>query len=331
MSEPTSHTPHSDNPAAGSHVGSEGDPIMLELIREMGEQRRVLQEEQRLAAKERKAERRWKRLFQGLFFGGPLFIGILYFLFFLDTAGFRFGPWGSVVGVVHIEGEIAAGKPAGADQVIPALDKAFSDANVKAVVLSIDSPGGAPVEAERIYTEMAALKAKYAKPVVAVISNLGASAAYMIALHADKIVAGKYSIVGSIGAIMAGWRLDRTLAKVDVTQRVYASGPLKAFLNPFTPVSPEVDAKAKHLVEQMGQVFVQELKTTRGSKLKPGVDYGTGEPWGGLEAKELGLVDAIGTLDVATAGSEESEVRFAGIANPRRCLDILRARLKALA
>ena len=87
---------------------------------------------------------------------------------------------------------------------------------------------------------------------VAVINNLGASAAYMVALNADRIIAAKYSFVGSIGAIMAPWQLDKAIAKVDVAQRVYASGKLKAFLNPFTPVSPEVDRKAQQLVDQMG-------------------------------------------------------------------------------
>ncbi len=125
----------------------------------------------------------------------------------------------------------------------------------------------------------------------------------MIALKADRIVAGKYSLVGSIGAIMAPWELDRAIAKFDVSQRVYASGRLKAFLNPFTPVTPEVDAKARKLVSQIGKTFMMDLNTARGALLKSGVDYGTGEVWGGLEAKQLGLVDSVGTLDQVVANS----------------------------
>ena len=236
-------------------------------------------------------------LFQGLIFGGPVILGLIYFLYFLSSTGFKWGPFGQVVGVVRIEGPIAPNERASADKVVPALERALADSNVKGVVLRIDSPGGAPVESERIYTALDSLKKKYNKPVVAVIDNLGASAAYMVALHADSIVAGKYSLVGSIGAIMAPWQLDRAIAKVDVSQRVYASGKLKSFLNPFTPVSPAVDAKAQSLVDQMGRVFLAELKATRGSRLKAGVDFGTGEVWGGLEAKDLGLVDATNTVD----------------------------------
>ena len=186
---------------------------------------------------------------------------------------------------------------------MPLLEKAFANPNVKAVVLSIDSPGGAPVEAERIYTAIGSLKRKHPKPVVAVINNLGASAAFLIALHADKIVAGRYSLVGSIGAIMAPWQLDRAIAKYDVSQRVYASGKLKSFLNPFTPVTPEVDLKAQKLVDQMGTYFLEEVKARRGAYLKAGVDVATGEVWAGPEAKEIGLVDAVGTIDEYVAST----------------------------
>jgi protease IV len=266
-------------------------------MREMRGQRESYQEAHKLAAAERKSEHRWRMLFQSLVFGVPVLFGILYFLFFLNTAGFRWGPFVESVGVIRIEGPIASNERASADNIVPLLEKAFGNPSIKAVVLSIDSPGGAPVESERIYTAMASFKAKHPKPVVAVINNVGASAAFMIALHADRIVAAKYSLVGSIGAIMAPWDLHRAIAKVDVSQRVYASGKLKAFLNPFTAVSPEVDAKARQLVDQMGAFFVSEVKARRGDRLKAGIDVGTGEVWSGPEAKDLGLVDDVGTLD----------------------------------
>lgn len=278
---------------------SEGNSnVLLEFLKEMREQRNVWEKEQERAAIERRSERRWKRIFQTLIFGTPVILGFLYFLVFLNTTGFHWwGPWKDVVGIIRIEGKIEPNTIASADRIIPALEKAFSNPAVKAIVLSIDSPGGAPVESERIYSAIASLKKKYPKPIVAVINNLGASAAYMIALHADKIIAGKYSLVGSIGAIMAPWDLSKALNKLEVSQRVYASGKLKAFMNPFTPTSPEAEAKAKQIVDQMGETFVEELHSLRGQSLNPHFDYGTGEIWGGIEAKDIGLVDSIGTLD----------------------------------
>ena len=271
--------------------------LFLELLREMRSQRQSFDEAQKLAAAERKSERRWRILFQALVFGAPVLLGVVYFLFFLSSAGFRWGPFGDVVGVVRIEGAIASNERASAESIVPLLEKAFANPSVKAVVLSIDSPGGAPVESERISTAIGSLKKKHPKPIVAVINNIGASAAYMIALHADKIVAGKYSLVGSIGAIMAPWQLDRAIARLEISQRVYASGKLKNFLSPFSPVSPEVDLKAQTLVRQFGSAFLGEVQARRGRALKPGADVATGEVWAGAEAKELGLVDAIGTLE----------------------------------
>lgn len=284
-----------DRPAS---EGAQRPPdLALEMLRELGAQREAFGAAESRAAAERKSERRWRVTFQILVFGMPIIFGLLYAAFLISTTGFRIGPWGDVAGVVRIEGAIGANERASADNLIPLLEKAFKDDNVKAVVLSIDSGGGAPVEAERIYTSLQALKAKHPKPTVAVINNIGASAAYMIALHADKIVVGRYTLVGSIGAIMTPWQLDRAIAKFDVSQRVYASGKLKSFLNPFTPVSPEMDSKAQALVDQLGGAFSQEVRQLRGSRLKPDFNLATGEVWSGPEALGLGLVDEVGTID----------------------------------
>ena len=126
---------------------------------------------------------------------------------------------------------------------------------------------------------------------------MGASAAYMIALHADKIYAGQYSLVGSVGAVLTGWDFSKAISRVDVAQRVYASGNLKAMLNPFLPMTAEADAKAKELVQQMWEQFGAELTARRKGKLKEGVNYTTGEIWSGKEAKSLAVIDDIGTLD----------------------------------
>lgn len=246
---------------------------------------------------DRRSERRShyaRALLYFLMFALPVF---LYVAIYAWSAGFRFGPSAEVVGVVRIEGEIASGAIASADRVNAALKKAFESSNVKAIVLAIDSPGGAPVEAERIYRTIEAYKRSHPKPVYAAINNLGASAAYMIALHTDKIYAGQYSLVGSVGAVLAGWDFHKALERIDVAQRVYASGNLKAMLNPFLPMSPEADKKARELVAQMGEQFRAELVAQRKSKLKGGVDYGSGEIWGGIEAKDVGMIDEIGTLD----------------------------------
>jgi len=246
---------------------------------------------------DRRSERRSRLAKAGLYFLMFALPALLYVSFYSWTLGFRMGPSGDVVGVVELSGEMTDGSKASADKVIPALRKAFESERVRAVVLSIDSPGGAPLEAERIYSMIDSWRKTHPKPVVAVINNVGASAAYMVALHCDQIYAGKYSLVGSIGAVLSGWDFHKAMERVDVAQRVYASGNLKAMLNPYLPMSPEADRKAKDLVTKMGQQFRDELDTQRKGKLVAGVDFGSGEIWGGLEAQKLGLVDEISTVD----------------------------------
>lgn len=207
------------------------------------------------------------------------------------------------VGLVKVEGQISAtAKLAAAKLVVPALKRAFEDDNVQRVVLYIDSPGGAPVEAERIMDAVAELRKKHPKPVHAIIGNLGASAGYMVALSADDIVSGKYSLVGSIGAILQSWDVHRVLDKYDVKAKTYASGNLKGMLNPFEPSTPEGEAKAQALVDELGRQFGALLVERRGPKLtQPAGSYTTGEVWGGQDALKLGLVDTNGTLETLMA------------------------------
>lgn len=275
-----------DGPSELSHV-------LLQVVKEMQDQRNAFREELRILERERRSERCWAFGLKAVVVAAPLLFGGVYLA---KLSGATFGPFSDVVGLVEIKGEIGDGKLASADKVVPALKEAFENPHVKQVVLAIDSPGGAPVESERINGAISYYKSIYHKPVTAVIGSLGASAAYMIAMHADRIVAGRYSLVGSIGAVMAPWQLDKAIARFGVSQRVYASGPLKAFMNPFTPPTRAADKKAQDLVDKVGKTFVAELIKFRGKRLRQGVDFGTGEVWSGEEAARLGLVDGIGTI-----------------------------------
>lgn len=207
------------------------------------------------------------------------------------------------VALVKVEGQISAtSKLASADKVTAALEKAFEDPKVERVLLYIDSPGGAPVEAERISDAIAHLRQKHNKPIQAVIGNLGASAGYMVALSADEIVAGKYSLVGSIGAVLMAWNVHKVLERFDVEAKSYASGKLKSMLNPFEASTPEGDAKAQALVDELGRQFAALLKERRAGKLTQAPEsYTSGEVWGGQEALKLGLIDANGTIETLMA------------------------------
>lgn len=247
--------------------------------------------------KERREDRRWKLVKRlGLTF---IFVAsfLAWALFYATSIGFKIMPRDQLVGVVKIEGAITDSSKAGADKLVPQLAKAFEAPNVEVVVLAIDSPGGQPQESERVNRMIEHYKAKTKKPVIAVINNVGASAAYMIAVHADKIIAGEYSVVGSIGAVLTGWDFHKALTKVDVSHRMFASGKHKGMLSPYVELSPESADKAQNMVNEMAHVFFDEVKARRAGKLKEEIDYFTGEVWGGREALALGLIDEIGTLE----------------------------------
>lgn len=248
--------------------------------------------------RERRSERRWKWIKRILFTVISGFVATASMIIYMDKQGFKMIPNDDIVGVVRIEGTIDRGSLASADKVIPILKKAFEAKNVRAIILQINSPGGAPEEAERINRAIAVFRTKNPKPVVATIDNVGASAAYMIAIHADKIYAGNYSLVGSIGAILSAWDLHRVKEKLQVEQRVFASGALKDMLNPFHPVSPAQEMKAKSLVDNIAAQFIADVRQRRGNRLKTEhPDLFSGTVWTGAEALNIGLIDHIGTVE----------------------------------
>ncbi|MFT3819872.1 MAG: S49 family peptidase [Rubrivivax sp.] len=214
-------------------------------------------------------------------------------------------PGADSVGVVRIDGEMSSGSAAGADQVVPALRRAFEARAVRAVVLAIDSPGGAPAEAERIFTALQALRVRYPKPVVAVIGGQGASAAYLVAIHCDRIYAGRYSLVGSIGALLTGWDAHELVERHGLRQRLYTSGPLKALMNPFVPMAESGERRARDLVGRIADTFGRDVAERR--QLALTAELVSGTVWDGDAAKDLGLVDELATLDQVLAS------RWAGL------------------
>lgn len=258
--------------------------------------------------KERRAERRWKWFRRLSVSALGLVLFAMYLVFQAQQLGLRIMPQTEVVGIVRIHGAISSESDASANKVVPALKKAFEKTNVQSIILTIDSPGGQPAEAERIGEAITALKAKHNKPITAVITNTGASAAYMIALRTDKIVAGHYSLVGSIGAILQGWDVHRLMEKNAIGQRVYASGEHKNMLNPFTPMSDASNDRAQGLVDALGGRFVDEVRKYRAGKLPSPLKIGTGEVWTGSVALSQGLIDEIGTIEsvMATATTEKT-------------------------
>ena len=242
---------------------------------------------------EQRAARRWRNGIRLLWLG--VVVAILWLSFSRSTGSTHVNQ--AHTAVVQIHGEIASEAEASADWIVGALRDAFGDEGSQAVVLLINSPGGSPVQAGIINDEIRRLKDKHQKPVYAVVEESCASAAYYIAVAADQIFVDKASIVGSIGVLMDGFGFTGLMDKLGVERRLMTAGENKGFLDPFSPQTKTQRAYAQTMLDQIHQQFIQVVRDGRGKRLKETPELFSGLFWTGQQAIELGLADALGSLD----------------------------------
>ncbi|WP_420959734.1 S49 family peptidase [Brucella sp. IR073] len=176
------------------------------------------------------------------------------------------------------------------------LDKAFSDKSAPAVALSINSPGGSPVQSRLIFRRIRDLAEEKNKKVYVFVEDIAASGGYMLALAGDEIIADPSSIVGSIGVVSSGFGFQELIRKVGVERRIFTSGRNKMMLDPFLPEKREDVEHLKALQEEVHQVFIDMVKERRGAKLSDDPDLFTGMFWTGIKGQALGLVDTLGDM-----------------------------------
>ncbi|KZC32645.1 MULTISPECIES: S49 family peptidase [unclassified Rhodanobacter] len=248
----------------------------------------------RSEARERR-EANWRKLKRGVFIGLALGGMLSYWMFIRSLAGTPAtdpDPSTDAVAVIPIEGEISSSSRASADKVVGMLERACPNAKVKIVLLDINSPGGSPTEAERMVAAMERCRVQHHKPVYALINQMGASAAYMVAMHADRVYAGKYSVVGSIGAIMRYLDASEAAAKFGLTEHVFRSGVLKGGVSTWSKTSAEDAALNTEMVKELGNAFVDDLMATRGARLHASrEEIASGRIWTSDQALAMGLID----------------------------------------
>ena len=199
--------------------------------------------------------------------------------------------------VIEIQGPITNDADANAKDIIENAKTAFENANAKAVVLLINSPGGSPVQAGLINDELTRLKAQHKKPLYAVVGDSCASGAYDVAVAADKIFVDKASLVGSIGVLMDGFGFTGTMEKMGVERRLLIAGDNKDMLDPFSPLKPEHQAHAQSMLDQIHQQFIGVVRKHRGQRLHETPEMFSGLIWTGQQAIQLGLADDLGSME----------------------------------
>ena len=179
------------------------------------------------------------------------------------------------------------------------IQKAFSLKKAKAVAITVNSPGGSPVQSHLIYTLIREQATKHKMRVIVFAEDVAASGGYLIACAGDEIYANSSSIIGSIGVIYSSFGLQDLIKKIGIQRRVYTAGKNKSTLDPFVEEKQEDISRLKKIQLELHADFIKVVEDSRSDKLKKGdnPDLFTGEFWSGSTAKKLGLIDGIGNAD----------------------------------
>lgn len=238
---------------------------------------------------------------------------------------------GGTVAVIPIQGEIAysssdllGGSVVNPEVVKNQLKEAENDGSVSAILLDINSPGGTPVASTEIMEAVRDCK----KPVIAWISDTGASGAYMVASGADKIVASKSSWVGSIGVILSLTNLSDLYKMLGIDRYSIKGGQYKDMGADYRNLTPEEQNMLQNMVNQEHDNFISIVAENR----KLDKDYvksiAEGQVFTGTQAKELKLIDETGGKDqaldlAAKLGGIQGSYKIVTMTQPQSIEDIL--------
>jgi protease-4 len=232
---------------------------------------------------------------------GLMVLGVLLCLFLVSIWALSqfFNPeeslWGGEkVAIIEIRGVIIDSQP-----VVEKLVRLRRNENVKAIVLRIDSPGGAVGPAQEIYAEVK--KARKEKKVLVSVGSVAASGGYYIACGADKIMANPGSITGSIGVIVESLNVEELLHKLGLRSVVVKSGKVKDMGSPFRPMTGEEKKLLQGVLDSVHGQFIRAVAEGRNLPLEKVRELADGRIFSGDQAKALGLVDELGNLEDAIA------------------------------
>jgi protease-4 len=219
------------------------------------------------------------------------------------------GGGGKTIAIVHAEGQIISGESGspifggsmvGDRTVSEMLEDVREDEDVVAVVLRVNSPGGSGLASDAMWHDIERVR-EAGKPVVVSMGDYAASGGYYIAAAADAIVAEPATLTGSIGVFGGKMNLAGLYEKVGITMHTYQRGQLSSLLSPTSNFSDVERAKFREFLEGFYQTFLTRVADGRGMTKEAVHEVAQGRVWTGVQAKERGLVDELGGIDVAIA------------------------------
>ena len=224
------------------------------------------------------------------------------------------GGWigGDKVAVIRIEGIILDSR-----ETIEELRHYRDNPSVKAIVLRIDSPGGAVVPSQEIFAEVRKTRAEGKIKVVTSMGNVAASGGYYIAAATDRIVANPGTLTGSIGVIMELANVKGLLEKVGVQSVIIKSGRHKDMASPFRAMTPEDRALLQTVLDDVHAQFIDAVATGRSLQLEQVKTLADGRIFTGKQAQTVNLVDELGDLHDAI----QLAARLVGISGEPRVIE----------
>jgi len=205
------------------------------------------------------------------------------------------------IAVIYAQGEILYGEGnqniIGQGIVNRALKKARASDAVKAVVLRVDSPGGSALTSDIIWREV--MLTKKEKPVVVSMGNVAASGGYYIAVGADKIFAEPTTITGSIGVFGTIPNISELSKDIGINAEQVGTNENSIDYSLFEPMTDTFRSVVREGIESTYKTFLERVSEGRGISIAEADSLAQGRVWSGTDAKEIGLIDALGGLDKA--------------------------------
>ncbi len=239
---------------------------------------------------------------------GGIYFLIFLFVFFAFTfwtarlmgGGKKRGRGGDRVAIVRIEGLIADSK-----EIIEELHGYQDDDDIKAILLRIDSPGGAVVPSQEIYDAVKEIREAGKKKILTSMGTVAASGGYYIASASEKIIANPGTLTGSIGVIMELTNLEGLLKKIGVEGMVIKSGANKDIGSPFRKMTDKERAILQNVMDDVHTQFIQAVANGRSLEIEKVRSLADGRIFTGHQAKEVGLVDELGNFQDAIKRTAE--------------------------
>jgi len=228
---------------------------------------------------------------------------------------------GEKVALIKIVGGIYDSKP-----ILAQLDKIEESKAVKAVVLRLETPGGAVAASQEIYRKLKYLRDEKGIPIVASMGNVAASGGYYVALGADTIIANPGTITGSIGVIASIFQYQRLFEKLGVSVETVKSGKFKDTGSPFRGMTGEEREYLQSLIDDTYDQFVHAVAEGRNLEVAEVELLADGRVYTGRQAKELGLIDLLGGLDEAVQIAGE----LGGISGKPQVVELAKKKLTLL-